>query len=204
LFSYGLPRGALANPARLAASVSASANAFSLDQHGFALNDQITVRADSLGGALPAPLVAGVTYYAIPLNASAFSVAATPGGAAIDLTTNGTRVLVTTPTPDAAAIAWATAIVDDMLPAHIVPLVAPYPPIVTMTVAELAVGKLVGITGSSSKSIGEMVDAARKRLERWSNGIPLRGENVPAHANTAVSATAPYRDCRGWSRWGGL
>jgi hypothetical protein len=205
LYSYGLQRGALANPGRLAPSASAATNAFMLDQHGFPLNEPLTLRAEG-GGALPAPLVAGVTYYAIPLNESSFSVAATVGGAAIDLTTNGVRVVVGTQLPFAAAIAFGAALIDDMLPAHIVPLVAPYPPIVVMTNAELAIGKLTAGTGNGSKSIGEMVDVARKRLERWAAGVPLRGANVPPAANLAATAvaTAPARDCRGWRRWGTL
>lgn len=206
LYSYGLQRGALANPGRLAATASSATNTFQLDQHGFALNDAVTLRAESGGGALPAPLVAGVTYYAVPVNDSAFSVAASLDGAVIDLTTNGVRVVVGAQLPLAAAIKFGAALIDDMLPAHIVPLTAPFPPIVVMTNAELAIGKLTTSTGNSSKSLGEMVDAARSRLARWAAGVPLRGENVPPAANlsTTAVATATARDCRGWRRWGGL
>ncbi len=205
LVAYGLPRGALYNPGRLSASVSATANTITQDQHGFALNDAITMRAEGVG-SMPAPLVAGVTYYAIPVNESTFSVAATPGGAAIDFTSAGSRVLVIAPVPTQAAIDFGAALIDDMLPAHIVPLVAPYPPIVVMTNAELAIGKLMASTGSGSKSLGEMVDVARKRLERWALGIPLRGQNVPTPANLAADAatSATALDCRGWRRWGSL
>lgn len=206
LFANGLPRGALANAGRLVAGgggASISANTIPLDQHGLSLNDQFTLRAEA-GGSLPAPLVAGTTYYAIPVNDGAFSAAATANGAAIDLTTAGSRILVVVPINYAAAIAYGAALIDDMLPAHIVPLEAPYPPIVTMTNAELAIGKLMQGSGSGSKSMGEMVDAARKRMADWARGRPLRGTNVPPAANVSVSATVPYRDARGWSRFGGL
>lgn len=208
LYANGLPRGALANPGRLVANgagANVTTNAIPLDQHGLSLNDPLTVRAETAnGGSLPAPLAANVTYYAIPLNDGAFSVAAAPNGSAIDLTTPGARILVITPIPYAAAITFGTVLIDDMLPAHLVPLVAPYPPIVVITCAELAIGKLMQGTGSGSKSIGEMVDAARKRLADWARGRPLRGENVPPPANVGVSATTPYVDARGWSRFGGL
>lgn len=206
LFANGLPRGALANPGRLVAGgggANVTTNALPLDQHGLSLNDQITLRAEG-GASLPAPLVAGTTYYAIPINDGAFSVAAAPDGSAIDLTTPGARILVIVPIPYAAAIAAAEALINDMLPAHLVPLQPPYNPTIVLTCAELAIGKLLQGTGSASKSLGDMVDAARKRLERWSAGIPLRGANVPPAANVGVSATVPYVDVRGWSRFGGL
>lgn len=203
LYAYGLQRGAFSNPGRLAQTANAASNTITLDQHGFSLNDLITLRVEG-GGVLPAPLVAGVGYYVIPVGESAFSLAATFGGGAIDLTTAGSRMIVTIPVSRQAAIDWATALIDDLLPAHIVPLSAPINPSVVMTCAELAIGKLMQITGSGSKSIGDMVDAARKRLERWSAGVPLRGANVPPPANVAASATVPFLDSRGFSKFGGL
>lgn len=203
LFANGLARGALANPGRLSSSVNATLNTIQLDQHGLALNDAFTLRAEGVG-SLPAPLVAGVTYYAIPVNDASFSVAATVGGSAIDLTTPGARIVVCVPINYAAAIAQGAALIDDMLPAHLVPLVAPYPPIIVLTNAELAIARLMQGTGSASKSLGDMLTEARKRLADWSRGRPLRGENVPPAANVAVSATVPYSDARGWSRFGGL
>lgn len=202
LYSFGLPRGAVPNPGRLADETSASANTISLDVHGFVLNDPVSFRAEA-GGTLPAPLAAGSTYYAIPVTDSTFSVAATEGGAVIDLTTAGTRVLVIAPLPIDASIAWASRIIDDMLPAHAVPLEEPIHELVRMTAAELAAHKLTTGKGSS-KSLGEMVDAARKRLERWAQGIPLRGPDVPTATNLASAAAVPYVDSRGWSRYGGL
>jgi hypothetical protein len=205
LVSYGLPRGALSNEGRLAASASATTDTIALNQHGFALNDALTVRAEG-GGSLPAPLVAGVTYYAIPVNESAFSVAATVGGAVIDFTTAGVRIVVVAPVPVQAAIDFGAELINDVIP-HLLPLVAPYPPIIVMTNAELAIGKLLTVTGSGSKSIGEMVDVARKRLERWAAGAQVRGANAQPSANLAAAtsaATAAASDCRGWRRWGAL
>jgi hypothetical protein len=184
-------------------SVSASANTITLADHGFETGDPVTFRAEA-GGSLPAPLAEGTTYYAIAVTDSTFSVAASGGGAAVDITSAGSNVVVIAPLPIAAAIEWASRIVDDMLPAHVLPLDV-VPAIVEMTTAELAAGKLARRSGAASKSLTEIVDAADKRLKRWAEGIPLRdGSGTPAPANKATSATVPYADRRGWNRYGGI
>lgn len=202
LYAHGLPRGALPNPGRLAASVLASTDAFTLDGHGLAADDPVSFRAEA-NGSLPAPLAAGTTYYAVPVTASTFKVAAAAGGAAVNLTTDGVRVVVITPPPIAESIAWADRIIDEMAPGHLVPFTDPVPDIIRMTSAELAAGKLLAMRGAASKSIADMVDAAHKRIARWARGVPVRDANATASANTAVSATVPYQDRRGWRRYGG-
>lgn len=207
LYDFGLPRGGIPNPGRLAAEppASASTNAVELDGHGFTLDDLVSFRAES-GGALPSPLAAGTTYYAIPAGESYFRVSATAGGAAIDLTTAGSGVVVLCPLPIAAAIEYASALIEDMLPAHAVPLTAPYPRIISMTCAELAATKLAARAGAGSVSLTATADAARARLARWALGVPLRGANADAQPSTtlAQSATKPPLDARGWARWGGI
>ncbi len=203
LYSYGLPRGALPNPGRLAASVLASSDAFTLDGHGFATDDPITLRAEA-GGTLPAPLVAGTTYYAIALTPSTFKVAAAPAGGAVSLTTDGVRVLVISPAPIAAAIEWADRLIDSMAMGHQVPFTAPVPALVKHLSAELAAGKLLAMSGAASKSIADMVTEARKSLARLSKGATIRDENATDPANLAASASVPYLDRRGWGRFGGL
>ena len=81
LYAFGVPRGALPNPGRLAGVVSAADNTIELDVHGFALDDLVSFRAEA-GGSLPLPLVAGADYYAIPVRESYFSVASVAGGPA--------------------------------------------------------------------------------------------------------------------------
>lgn len=203
LYAFGLPRGAMPNPALLAASVSVSQNSITIDQHGLALNDPVTLRPES-GGSLPAPLLEGTRYYAIPLTDSAFSLAATVNGSAIDLTTAGLHVLVIFPNPIAAAIRWASSIIDQGLVGHLVPLAAPFAPIIVLTCAELAAAKALGISGGSSKSLTDMADSAIKRVEKWRAGVPVRGDNRPPPANVAASASVPFRDSRGWNRFGGI
>jgi hypothetical protein len=204
LYSFGLPRGSLPNAGRLAGGVNTTTNAVELDAHGFSAGDPVTFRAES-GGTLASPLQASVTYYAQPLTDSAFCVSITATGAAIDLTTAGSGLIVIAPLPIASAIAWASRILEDLIPAHLVPLDV-VPDIVRMTVAELAIGKLAGITGGTSKSLTDMVDSARNRLARWAKGVPLRGDaNArPAAASCAQTAIAPFNDARGWHRYGGI
>lgn len=203
LYRYALPKGSVPNPGRLVSSASASANTIALGEHGFSTGDPCSFRSEA-GGSLPSPLQAGVTYYAIVVDGDSFSVALTPSGSAIDLTTAGSRFVVIAPLPIESVIAWAERLIDDMLPAHLVPLADPVPDIVVMTCAELAAGKLVAGSGAASKSITEIVDAATRRVQRWAKGVPLRGAPATSHANLACSATAGYRDSRGWRRFGGL
>lgn len=77
------------------------------------------VRVSNSGGALPAPLVANTTYFVCDKTGNTFKLSATYGGAAIDLTTNGTgtnsikNVLTFTlkygpPTPFAAPFSTVT------------------------------------------------------------------------------------------------
>lgn len=204
LYSFGLPRGTIPNPGRLVLSVDTTTNAMALGDHEFATDDPLVFRAE-MGGSMPAPLVAGTRYYAIALTDGTFQVAAAQGGAAIDLTTAGSEVLVSSPLPVEESIEWGAGLIDQALVAHAVPLEAPYPPIVVMANAELAAAKLGLFSGGTSKSLTDIMAAAQKRLETWAKGIPVRGENnaPEQRTNLAVSGTVPYDDPRGWSRHGG-
>ena len=203
LYSHGLPPGALPNRGRLAAFVDAGLDTITLGGHGLSLGDPVTFRAES-GGVLPVPLAENTQYYASPVTDDTFSVSTTNGGAIVDLVTEGLRLVVISTLPVAQAIAWASRVIDDMLPAHIVPLVAPFAEIVTMTCAELAAGKLLARTGAQSVSLSSIVDAANKRLARWALGVPVRGNNAPLPANLATSAAVPYLDSAGWRQFGGI
>jgi hypothetical protein len=183
--------------------VSTATNSIELDGHGFATGDTVRFRAEA-GGALPSPLSEETDYYAVATNDDRFQVSPAVGGSAVDLLTAGSRVVVIAPLPMASACAWASRVLDDMLPAAVVPLTSPYPEIVRMTAAELAIWKLGTYTGAASKSLTEMVDFAQKRIARWAKGVPIRGTNAPASANLSASATADFVDSRGWSRYGGI
>lgn len=201
LYDFGLPRGSLSNPARLVAA-DAATDSFTLDVHGFVDDDQVSFRADP-GGSLPTGLVAGVTYFVKRLSEFAFQVAATAGGAAINLTTAGSRVVAYAPINLAAAIQWASRVLDDaMQGSTVVPLALPVPEIIKMTCAELAAGKLMS-GRNGSRALSEVVDAATKRATRWAKVRP-QGENAKPPAGLAAAATAPYNDPTGWRRFGGI
>ena len=197
LYRYGLPRGTLANPGRLCASALPATNSFELDGHGLETDDALIFRAES-GGSLPAPIVAGTTYYAIRVNEQMFKVAAAPAGAAIHLTSEGVSVVVATPLPIADVLEFYSRFVDGFLPAHLVPLKAPYPVTVTALVAELSAKKLLLMAGQSSASMTEAELAAKAQLERWAKGLPLRDARATSSANVAIAEAAPPA-ARNWS-----
>lgn len=202
LYAFGVPRGSVPNPGRLSLpSARASTDALDLDVHGFDLNSAVTVRAES-GDALPVPLAPSTTYYAIPVTESSFKLATAPDGPPIDLTTDGGSVIVIAPLPVAQAIAWASRVLDESLPEHVVPLTAPFAQIVIMTCAELAAAKLVGVQGSTAKSLADLVVIAGNRVARWAAGVPIRGENAPPAAG--LSATRAASDATGWRTFGGI
>jgi hypothetical protein len=204
VYSYGLPRGSVANPARLISAIDIATDTFTLTDHGFTELDRISLRADA-GGERPLPVASGVQYFVVPVDDHHFQISTTQAGAPINLTEDGRRVLVVGKLPILSACEWASRIIDDSLPAHLVPLEDPIPDIVRMTAAELTAGKLGYFSGSSNNSLGELVDAAQKRLARWGRGVPLRGANVPPRANLALrSTTRCASDARGWRRWGGI
>lgn len=198
LYAYGLPRGGLPNPGRLVASVDIQAEAFVLDEHGFVDGDEVTFRPDAIDGELPGGIVEDVTYFARRVNDVVFSVATqAAGGTVVNLTTPGKRFLVISPLPVASSIAWASRIIDEMLPAHVVPFTDP-PEVVRMTCAELAVAKLAARQGAQTTGLSETLAEAQKRMQRWSKGVPVRTANMTNRANLSMT-TAP-RDPRGWRK----
>lgn len=203
LYAYGLPRGSLPNPGRVVDAADVAADAIPLDVHGFELDSPLSLRAED-EGALPTPLAENTQYYAIPVTGGAFQISATPAGAAITLTDAGSIFVVIAPLPIASAIMWASGILDDSLPSHVVPLEAPLPPVIVATCAELANWKILGQTGAGAKTLGEMIDLAQKRIARWARGVPIRGENVPPAAGLAAVSTEASTDLRGWGQYGGI
>lgn len=203
VYEHGAPRGSVPNEARLIpeGKIDPATNTISIDGHGFLLGDEVVFRAEA-GGTMPAPLVALTTYYARPVDAFRFEVAAAPGGPAIDLTTAGSRVLVFSEPPISAAISWASGVVEENIPAHVVPLVAPFPRTVVHVTAELAAGKFALRGGATSEALGKIVEAAQKRLASWAKHIPIRGDNAPPQAS--LSAAVAAQSSNPWRRHGGL
>jgi hypothetical protein len=69
---------------------SADADTLTYNSHGLADTTPISFACATPSDVLPAPLQEGVTYYVRDTATNTFKVAATSGGAAIDLTTDGT------------------------------------------------------------------------------------------------------------------
>jgi hypothetical protein len=201
LYRYGLPRGLLANPGRRCAAVLASSDTFELDGHGFETDVELVFRVEG-SGSLPLPLVAGVTYYAIRVSDSLFKIAASAAGPAIDLTTNGTAVMVATPLPVDETIERYSRFADRCLPAHAVPLSEPIPVEIRALVAELSAKKLLLIRGQSSESMNEMEVGAMAQFKRMATGLPLRDGTATASTNLAHSEPLARSDPRGWGGGG--
>ncbi len=202
LYSYGLPRGALASPGRVLDSASAVGDTLTLDGHGFVSGDVVQFRALD-GGALPFPLVEGASYYAIAVDDWRFRVSATSGGDAVDLTTAGASFVVIAPLPVQARIDKHRRLIDEALSAHAISAIdeANPPEILRMTNAELAAQDLLALTGKQSSSLTALWDAAQKRLERWARGVPVRAADAPVSAQLASYAAVAVSP---WRRFGGI
>lgn len=201
LYTYGLRRGVLANPGRLVESSLESTDVLTLDGHLFETDDPVTLRAVE-GGTLSAPLVADTVYYVIRLTDATFKLAASAGGAAINLTSNGETMVVRSAPPVAEYLELFSRWVDQFIPAHLVPLepvAGAYPAPIVKVVCELAAAKLLSWAGQSSVSMTEAEVAAKAQLERWAAGIPVREVAATQASNKAVTSTvATAGDPRGW------
>lgn len=80
-------------PFSIAATASAGTDLITAVNNQLATNDAVILA----GGTAPSPLVLGTTYYARDISGNDFKVSATPGGAAIDLTTAGSGFSVRMP-----------------------------------------------------------------------------------------------------------
>ncbi len=82
---------------KLDVSVTADAgtNKINLTAHGLSNGDRVKFRASS-NGSVPGGLAEGTLYYVVGAAANDFQVSTTSGGSAIDITTTGTNVLLST------------------------------------------------------------------------------------------------------------
>jgi hypothetical protein len=186
------PAGSLVSPAREIALVDVSANTLELGWHGLTTGDQVSFRVEA-AGVLPAPLVAGTTYYANVVDEDHFNVAATPDGDPIVMTTTGTApfslVVAIGPLIDyfnEFFSRWA----DGKLVYHQVPLTSPYPSYVTYIVALrswLHVQEKLGhITHAQveAREQGAILDFMTQAK------VPLRDSRATPSANTAIARDA--------------
>ena len=203
VYRQGIPSGALLKPARVAASADATGNTITLGAHGLELDDPITFVVDE-GGVLPAPLTVATVYYAIPVSGSdsLFQVAATSGGAAVNLTTAGTAVFrVAVPLAPALEALRETYSrwVDGLAIGHAVPFEAPYPAWATHLVAirtAAQAARMLGLSGDRSARLFEAEQMAIADGLRLAKGPTLRDDAATAGANLAVgrSVSTTTRD----------
>lgn len=193
-----LPAGGLPNPARTAQG-SSSGNWIESDGHNLAEGALVEVRAET-GGSVPGGLAESTTYYAKVLTASRFQLAATLGGAAIDLTTAGTNFVYWSPLPWEDWIEWADRVVDTFLPEHVYPL-NPVPDVARLASAELAAALGLQKTAGAAIDMGARIDAIGQRIARWVKTLPVRGLSVQTHQppNLAVTSSTGATDPRGWA-----
>jgi hypothetical protein len=190
-----IPLDAVQAPARLV-TVNATTNVLSLSGHGLAADTEVTLRADA-GGTMPGNITAGTTYYAIVLTDSTFKLSASSGGAAIDITSAGSNVLLVTELPWDAWIEEESNKLECTIPAHAVPL-STVPAVVRSFVAAMVALRALTRCGVPSEALHKQVDIVRDELKEWRRGIPLRGQVVPSATNCAVRAASTNTDPRGW------
>ncbi len=196
--SKRLPPGSLVSTSSLIDSSTASTDEISCDGHGFETNDTVTFRALD-GGTLSAPLAEGTVYYAIRVDNATFKVAATSGGAAINLTTNGVSMVVMRDPNYDEMIEFYSRWVDGFFPANRVPFTSPIPVLVRGIVADLAAKRLLNIAGQDSAILTAELAAAKAQLDRYlTNGMPVRDATAGASTNLAITNANLAADPRGW------
>ena len=194
------PHGLFANPAREIASVSTTGNRFELDGHGYQAGQAVRFRSNQ---SLPSPIAEGVDYYVTAPDEFSFCVSATVGGAAVDLTTAGESVMVITCLPFNEWIEWASAFVDSFLPAHVLPLVEPFPSVVVDVTARLAAARGLVFVGGTTQDISALQKDSQVLLDKWAKRQPIRGVNAPRSTLLAVVSSVAGVDPRGWYPPGG-
>lgn len=192
-----IPPGMVSLAGRLLSGVDTSADALTLNAHGLALDSPLSLRAES-GGSLPSPLVAGTVYYAIPLSSDSFRVASAPGGSAINLTTAGSNIVAIPQLPWTLWIAECSAMLDQVLPAHVVPITGTVPEPVRLYTAALLAMRALAHVGAETAAVQGQIEFWSKQADKWSRAVPLRGANVPASANCAIVGSVSGADPRGW------
>ena len=201
VYRFAAP-GLLQVPARLVASVSTTAYTFTLAGHGLATDDALSFRAES-GGTLPTNIAAGVVYYAIYVSPDTFQVATAPGGVAVHTTTAGSNVLAIPQIPWSRLIDEASAMSEQTVVAHAVPLLnddgTTPEPVRAFTAAQVAL-RALAFCGRETEAVQGQMEYWGKLADKWGRGVPLRGVQRPVSTNTAITRSAAQVDPRGWDR----
>lgn len=196
LHLYGVPRGLLVAEAREATAVAAT-DRIALGDHGLDDDDTVLVVAGP-GGVVPGGLAEGTVYYARVVTDSVIELAASAGGAAINLTSAGTApwgVQVSLePAVEAIAESYSRA-ADRQCLAHAVPFAAPYPVEVVDYVATQTALRTLLMLGKSSLQMSELADRVARDFKAWAQaGATSRDPAAVGDADLAVSWTSATLD----------
>jgi hypothetical protein len=199
-----LPSGGLPNPAR-EVTADATSDVFVCEGHGLTDGAEVTFRTlTDVPSSVPTGITEGTTYYAIVVSTARFKVSATPSGSAVDLTTVGENFLFRSELPWAEWIEKGARDCDSFLPAHVVPVVAPYPQVLVTANAEVSALRGLRATGGAEIDLSAKLEQISVLLARWAKTIPLRGaaQSVTSPVNLAITSTAGAADPRGWATCG--
>lgn len=196
VYQQGLPRGALIGRARAVAAVDATLNRLSVEGHGLATDTPIQFITDD-GGVLPSPLSAATVYYARPVDdtESLLEVAASEGGAAVNITTDGTQpfglIVPLGPQLDTLLETYSRWF-DGKCIAHEVPFEAPYPAVATHVVAVRTAAHAARIAGLGAQGdrLFEAETILLRDVDAMVRGVPLRDAAATAPANLSLYAVA--------------
>lgn len=199
VYLRGLPRGSLAARPRVVASVDVASNRLEIEGHGCELDTQVQLRTDG-DGELPAPLSPSTVYFARPVSGSdsLLELAATAGGAAIDLTTAGADpimlLLPIGPLLDALSESYSRWI-DSLCPAHAVPFETP-PAWVTQIVATRTAAQAARALGLGAQADGIFTAETQAIADamRLATGIPLR--DAAAGPSLVIASGRTPSSCR--------
>lgn len=211
-YTHGLRSELLVRNGRAVVSVDATANTITLPMHGAAADDPVRFSSQTTSGTLPGGLSASSSYYAIPVSDDILQVSATAGGAAVDLTTAGTGVILAIFSPTPRVQKQLEAASAQVQAALVVAgeLVAPYPlevVMVTCHIAALTVAASFGLVNAAQVTqdveyIKARYDAAMKALERWRAGQRPAGL-VDSTTDTSEDGAVSWGDAsRCWTQSG--
>jgi len=188
------PPGSFSNPGRLVAAVRRGQ--IELDSHGLSMEDQVTFEGDSI----PFPLESGLDYYAIPAGTNRFMVSDERGGSPIPIDESDGDFYVVKGLPWNTWIAWASAIIDEMIP-HLLPLET-IPQVVRHVAADLTAQRALQFVGGTDIDINAHITNAQLMLQRWAKSVPIKGADRPRTTSMGcvVGRTPPRLDTRGWRR----
>lgn len=194
VYRQGFPRGSVANGARKITRVDTALDRLELGNHGFEADQAVQLHTWG-DAALPAPLSTGVVYYAQPVtdSDSLFQLSLTSGGAAIDLTTEGSGafgVYVSINEMLLDLIETYSTWFDGKLTGHQVPLTEPYPSVAVHVVAVRTAAHATRVLklGKDNDPIFEAERLLLSDIPALARGVPLRDERATAPANLSTFA----------------